>query len=139
MARSTSFVRIFVVAVLAAIALAACGGETPEQREIGSDDDGGGPVAEVPGSVELAYRRGAFQVAVDADANYCFEGRKVIIFKDLGKDQRVGVVTTDADGEASLKDKKANGKYFAQMTQSPSAKYGDLSICLGDKSNKLRA
>ena len=78
------------------------------------------------------------EVAVDADANYCFEGRKVIIFKDLGKDQRVGVVTTDADGEASMKDKKANGKYFAQLTQAPSAKYGDLSICLGDKSNKLK-
>lgn len=132
-----------VVTLLAAILLfAACGGDETTPRSFGDDEPSKAqvqPPAQVKSEVSLSYKKGKFHVDVSADRDYCVEERKVAILEEgRRKDVRIGRVTTDADGLAALADKRAAGRFVAVLAKQPSAKYGDVSICLGDRSKTVK-
>jgi hypothetical protein len=139
--RSKTFV--VIVTLMGAILLfAACGGDESPPRSF-NDDEASKPAVQPPGQVKsqvsLSFKKGKFHVDVSADRDYCVEERTVAILEE-GKrhDVKVGKVNTDDEGLASHADKKAAGKFVAVLMKEPSAKYGDVSICLGDRSKTVK-
>ena len=121
------------------VLLGACGGGDDAPRSFDDEPAASNPAKQLPpqvkSEVQLSYKKGKFQVDVSADRDYCVGDRTVAIL-ELGKrkDVKVGRLTTDADGNGSRAEKKAAGKFVAEVKKEPSAEYGDLSICLGDTS-----
>lgn len=124
---------------LALVALPACGDdEPPAQREFTDDETETPDVPEeVRTQIRLRYVQGAFVVDIEADEDYCEEGRTVTIFEDLRKDKKVGKVDSSDEGDARLKKKRVVGRYYASVPTEPSAKYGELSICKGKRSRTI--
>lgn len=123
--------------------LGACGSDEPVDRSFDNEPaasaEAPSPPATVRSSVKLGYKNKKFRVDVSAQRDYCLADREVVVV-ELGKkkDVRVGKVKTDEDGFASLAEKKAAGRFVAQLKKGPSAEYGNVSICLGGTSRPLK-
>ncbi|HJR45401.1 MAG TPA: hypothetical protein VJ927_07325 [Actinomycetota bacterium] len=136
-----SFVRFGLALMVAILVLPACGSddEPPAAREF-EGDEGRSPAAppkEVQTRLQMKYAAGAFAVTLEADEDYCVDGRTVTIVQDLKKDKKIGSAETAETGAGSLKHKKVAGKYFAQVPSEPSAEYGNLSVCKGARSQTV--
>ena len=130
-----------VILSLTIVALPACGGdEEPAEREFSDRTPSPKrPPEEVNTRIHLSYRNGAFVVDIEADEDYCAEDRTVTIFEDLAKnkkDKKVGRTESSEDGDAKLK-KRVVGRYYASVPTEPSARYGELSICRGKRSQTV--
>lgn len=135
----------WVALVLAgAVLLGACGSDEPVDRSFDNEVPAASNAApqlpaSVPSKVTLSYKKGKFRVDVGAERDYCLAQREVVVVEQgKRKPVRVGKVMTDDEGFASLADKKAAGKFVAQLKKGPSAEYGDVSICLGGNSRPLK-
>ena len=135
-------VAVLVAAIAALTLFAACGGGdegTPRSFDNDASNPAPKPPKNVATDVNLSYKKGKFHVDVSADRDYCVDGRTVAILEEgKRKDVKVGKVSTDDEGLASQAEKKAAGKFVAVVSKEPSAKYGDLSVCLGARSKSVK-
>lgn len=128
----------------ALMVLAACGSDEPVPRSFDNEEpDASAEAPQLPATVQshvkLTYKKKKFRVDVSANRDYCVGKRAVtIVEQGKKKDVKVGKLTTDEDGFGSFADKKAAGKFVAQIKKGPSAEYGDVSICLGANSKPLK-
>lgn len=111
----------------------------PEEEESPSpspspDGGGGGGAAKCDSEITIAYKKNKFKGKVTSDNNSrCRKGRTVKV-KQKGKKGSVGRSRTNRKGKWKVRDRNADGRYFAKVTK---RRVGNI-VCKAAKSRTIR-
>jgi hypothetical protein len=85
-------------------------------------------------SISYSQKKDAFRGKLTSQAAACISGQKVKVFeKEKGKDPKVGSLNTSASGKYSLKEKNAEGKFYAQVGKTSTS----AGTCLAARSKAI--
>lgn len=94
------------------------------------------PLFEFPRSLSIRYRRKAFKGKVTSAKSPCVAFERVLVLrKKAGADPVVGRDTTSATGAYSVRERRADGRYYAQVARTAETGSG---YCLAASSKRLR-
>ena len=97
------------------------------------------PPVRYPSTVKMRYDDNAFEGEVGSVTKRCRKERVVVVKKKRpGKDKKVGADITDRKGDFSVRERKANGTYFAVAARKSFIdRTGRQVVCSKDRSRNV--